>query len=642
MKKQFSIPKNSIRAIVRSGFFALLALSLLPILVRAQTTQTLPISNPDTSAYPLVTLYMWPTNADGSFIGDLTTDQVHVLENDREVKVDSLNLLEPGMHVIVAVNEGTTLANFYAGKSRMDRMKEVLTAWAKTESITTLDDFSLINNTDVLQNQLSHPADWVQAIADYNPELRKATPSINSLSQATALVKGLPAADHKSRVILYITPLPDKTQLTGLQEQATAAAETNTRLFIWLVGPATYSSEDAAKTLQQIAASTGGSFFIYSGAETLPDLNSYFNPLSHEYQITYQTAIQKSGTYTLQVQVNQKTFESSSAKLSFDLKAEAPNPIFLSPPAEITLNWSQIGEKKTWQTVPNLYTLKYMLEFPDGHERAIKTARLFVDGKLVTEVTAAPFDEIKWDLSQFTETQTHVIQIFVEDVAGFSASTIKTPVLITVNPKPQTALQKFISGINPITAGIVGLLVLMGVGLLLYFRRNFLKRQGLIRERKVIDNDPVKQPVLVEQPDYPVSSAKETPPDWPKLPGGAKAPARLISLLAENAPRPTHKNYALPLQDTVFGSDPVRCDIVLTGPTISAVHAKVFTDAAKHFYVADCGSAAGTWMNYAPVSKQGTRLEHGDLINIGAFAFRFEEINPEGRPIQVMPYNREE
>ena len=101
------------------------------------------------------------------------------------------------------------------------------------------------------------------------------------------------------------------------------------------------------------------------------------------------------------------------------------------------------------------------------------------------------------------------------------------------------------------------------------------------------------------------------------------------------------KQVALPLQETTLGSDSKRCDITLQGPTVSQLHARIFTDDAKNFFIADAGSAAGTWINYAPVSQQGTHLEHGDLINIGAFTFRFEVINPEGRPIQVLPYNGE-
>jgi hypothetical protein len=477
-------------------------------------------------------------------------------------------------------------------------------------------------------------------MSDYAPDLRKSTPSLNSLSQAVTLVKGMPGSDHKSKAILYITPLPDAAQLTSLPDQVSAAKAAGARLFIWLVGPQTYSKEAAAATLQQAAKDTGGDFFLFSGAETLPELNTYLNPLSHEYQASYKTALQKSGTFTLQVQIDQTAYQASSEKISFDLNAAAPNPIFLSPPESITLNWVNTGAKNTWSLTPGQYTLGYMLEFPDGHKRDITAARLFVDGTLASEVTSAPFDQLNWDLSTYTQTGTHLIQIFVQDSAGFTASTIKTPVLVTVNPKPQTTFQRFLEGINYTTLGIVALLVLLAAGLLLFYRRRFLKNQGSDSSRKIAKNDPVKQPVIIEQGDYTGLAGKDIPADWPKLPGGAKAPARLLPVVGDDI-RPVHKQVALSLQDTIFGSDTMRSDVVLTGPTIASVHAKIFTDAAKHFFIADCGSAAGTWINYAPVSQQGARLQHGDLINIGAYSFRFEEINPEGRSIQVMPYNGE-
>jgi len=94
----------------------------------------------------------------------------------------------------------------------------------------------------------------------------------------------------------------------------------------------------------------------------------------------------------------------------------------------------------------------------------------------------------------------------------------------------------------------------------------------------------------------------------------------------------------LPASDTLLGSDPKLSDVVLSGPTIASVHTQIFCDASKHFYIADKGSRAGTWLNYAPVSSHGTRLQHGDLVNIGALKFRFEVLNPEGRSIQVLPY----
>jgi FOG: FHA domain len=639
MKKQTAFHTT----IIRAGLCLALALAFLtPLKVQAQDTQpSLPVSTPDTSNYPTLSFYFWPIDSSGNFVGSLTNDQVHVLENDREVKLDSLNLIEPGTHVVLAVNQGTTLANSYAGKSRMDRMKEVIDTWIKSESITTMDDFSLVTNDTVVETELTTPSDWVKAMDDYTPDLRKSTPSLNSLSQAMALIKDIPSSDHKSKAILYITPLPDTAQLAGLPDQVSAAKAAGARLFIWLVGPQSYANDPAAATLQQAAKDTSGSFFLFSGAETLPDLNTYLSPLSHEYEATYTTSLQKSGSFTLQVQIEQTAYQASSEKVSFDLKAQAPNPIFLDPPQSITLDWVKPKSGKVWGITPNQATIKYMLEFPDGHKRTITSARLFVDGKLAADVANPTENQLSWDLSGYTETGTHLLQITVQDNAGFNASTIKTPVLVTVNPKPQTAFQKFLEGINFTTLGIVAFLVLLAAGLLVFYRRRFLKNQEGNPVRRVEDNDPVKQAVLIDQSDSAGLAGPDTPADWPKLPGAGKALARLLPVVEGSDTRPTRRQVPLSLQDTSFGSDSMRNDVVLTGVTIAPVHAKIFTDAAKHFFIADCGSAAGTWVNYAPVSQQGARLQHGDLINIGAYSFRFEEINPEGRPIQVLPYNRE-
>ena len=600
----------------------------------AQASDTLSLSEPDTSAYPIVSFNFWPISADGTFVADLTAADVHVLENGREVKVTSLELVEPGMHVVLAVNEGKTLSNSYAGKPRFDTIKEAFSKWIESESITTLDDFSLVNNTDILQNQMAHPSEWAQALTAYTPDLRSATPSLNSLSQSISLIKSLPSTDSKARTILYITPLPDAADFTTLQDLGRQAVSLHTRLYIWLIGPADqYKTEQGAALLQKIAEDSGGSFFIFSGAEDLPDLNTYLNPLSHEYQLTYKTSLKKDSTNTLQLSVEKNNFKVTSDTVSFDLKAAAPNPIFLSLPESVTLKWVQSTDKKTWKLTPDTYTLNFMVEFPDGHKRDLTSARLLVDGQKAAEITQAPFESLDWDLSAITESGSHMLQIVIEDSAGFTSKTIETPMQVIVTPKPQTPLQKFISKINFVTVGIIAFILLLAAVMFIVFTRGLIKRPRFFKQRTKADKDPVTQPVEIAQVENPAAPTVESPSDWPKLPGGGKAPARLLAISTTT----NKKSIPLSLQDTFFGNDSLKSDIVLSDPTIAPVHSKIFTDSAKHFYIADCGTSAGTWVNYAPVTQQGVLLQHGDLVNIGAATFRFEEVNPEGRPIQVIP-----
>jgi len=53
------------------------------------------------------------------------------------------------------------------------------------------------------------------------------------------------------------------------------------------------------------------------------------------------------------------------------------------------------------------------------------------------------------------------------------------------------------------------------------------------------------------------------------------------------------------------------------------------------------GSAAGTWLNYAPVSKNGAHLEHGDVVQFGKATFRFEQLGSETKKLKVIPLGDE-
>ncbi len=612
--------------------FALLgAFCLSAIPANAQTgSNTVSLSSPVLDNYPIIQLNFWPFDQEGKLFTKLNLADLHLYENDREIKVDKLELFQPGTHFVIAINEAKTLGNSYSGKTRMERMLEIWKTWAQAQSITTLDDFSLVTNSGVAQNQLSKPSDWLNALNAYQPDLKGAQPSLTSLSQAINLLSSLASTDQKSRSILYVTPMPSNSDMTALQDQVNLAANAKIRLFIWLIGPQSYANEDGTKVLQQAAAQTGGSFFLFSGSETLPEISSYLDPYNYEYKLAYTTQIQNTGEYTLYLQIDNKEYQATSDKVTFSLAVTPPNPIFLSPPSKITLDWIRSADNKSWLISPAEVTLKYMVEFQDGHPRDLKAARLFADDKLVSEDLTAPFDELTWNVSQLSESGKHKLQIYVEDEVGLTSKTIELPVEVTLNPKPLNAFEKIVERFGLTNLIIIGFLFLAGLVMFFGMRKLLLKNPSL-GKRKINEKDPLKQEVLIAENEYPVKAPENEPAGWPKIPGGGKAPARLIILS-------TGKSIPLPASETILGSDNKQCDVLLSGPTISAVHAHIFADTARHFYIADNGSAAGTWVNYAPVSSHGTHLEHGDLVNIGALRFKFELLNPEGRAIQVIPF----
>jgi hypothetical protein len=82
---------------------------------------------------------------------------------------------------------------------------------------------------------------------------------------------------------------------------------------------------------------------------------------------------------------------------------------------------------------------------------------------------------------------------------------------------------------------------------------------------------------------------------------------------------------------TVIGSDPERASLLLSGDTIDGLHARLQVEQGT-FWLMDCGSRCGTWINYNPIGNQPVELHPGDLIHIGSAGFRFTIMDMESPP----------
>jgi pSer/pThr/pTyr-binding forkhead associated (FHA) protein len=73
---------------------------------------------------------------------------------------------------------------------------------------------------------------------------------------------------------------------------------------------------------------------------------------------------------------------------------------------------------------------------------------------------------------------------------------------------------------------------------------------------------------------------------------------------------------------------------VLDAPSVDALHARLRLENDRRFHLYDLGSVAGTWVNYAPISRSGVLLEENDVIHFGKLAYRFvsQPSNTEPKP----------
>ena len=124
---------------------------------------------------------------------------------------------------------------------------------------------------------------------------------------------------------------------------------------------------------------------------------------------------------------------------------------------------------------PDAVPLELMVEFPDGLTRDLVYSRFFVDNKLVDENTSAPFDKFSWDISNITQTGSHIISASIQDKAGFIVQTVELTIDVNVQPKPQTWFEKLLSMFTAPTIALFVVVASAGVLLVLLALRGIPK-----------------------------------------------------------------------------------------------------------------------------------------------------------------------
>jgi len=594
----------------------------------AQAGGQVHLLNPDSSHFPTFTLNFEAYDAQGRFQTGLQSSQVQVTEDGTQRPLADLNLVQPGLQLTLALDIGPTLAYTYNNLSRFEGVRKALSTWANAQ-VGVAGDYSLVTSTGSLGTHQANAGQFAQALDSYAPDLMKTQPSLTSLIQALDLATDPLRQALMKRAILFVTPMLPDSALQALPNLADRASQQGIRIFVWLVLPDQAGETAVSKALNDMALRTGGQSFTYSGTQEYPDPETYFQPLRYIYQLTFASAINSSGAHHLIVSLNQAGQTMTSNEQAVNLTVTAPNPIFLSPPAHIQRAWvtptaaSADSPAAKARLEPLNTPLKLMIEFPDGFKRPLKAARLYVDGKLASELTAAPFETFSLDLSGFDASARHTLRVEVEDQLGLKGSSIETPVDVTVAPAPALA-NTLIFGLEPVSLllpagealGAAGVIV-AGVFAIRRLRRGRKasprRRAEAARPRSRLQM-PVPMPVMRRSPLQ-----------------AANAPARLMRISESGHTQP---GSAVPLDypEITIGSSPKKAAYVLESSSVDSLHARLCRTADGQFMLYDAGSIAGTWVNYAPASQQGTRLRHGDLIQFGRETFRFELNQPDALP----------
>jgi hypothetical protein len=587
--------------------------------VAAQGTLTVEISTPDASAFPVVSTLFDIYGVDGQFVTGLTEQDVTALEDGRPIPLDSLEETTPGVQLVVAVNPTAALAvRDPKGLSRYDKVKQALITWAESLPEGNTDDLSLVASGGSLL--VHRPVDeWLRNFSGYTPDTRRGIPSLQSLNLALDALEARPTQPGTKKAILFISPHLTPETFDGVDSVIQRANDVDARIFVWLLDSGAFFTGPGAQALQRLAVETGGQFYPYSGIEAIPDLESYLGSLRFLYKATYTSRITQSGTHTLSLQVTTGEGQAVSPEQTFEVTVEPPSAVLLSPPLKIVRQTDPEDQYNLETLAPFSQSLEILVEFPDDHPRDLARTTLLVDGQAVAENTAEPFDTFSWDLASYQVSGMHQLAVEIEDVLGLKRTSLSVPVEVTV-VQPPSGFAAFLERNR--AAVTTGAVVLAGVVLMLVVLISGRLRMPSTKERRKArksETDPVTQPVVVQAEK--ARETKSSPLSWLRV-RPVIAPAYFARVTPDGLQTPGAP-IALTAREATFGTDPVQATNVLDDPSVSPLHCRLRQDDRGNFTIYDQGSISGTWVNFEAVGREGRRLAHGDIVNIGTLSFRF-------------------
>ncbi|MFN8401152.1 MAG: FHA domain-containing protein [Anaerolineales bacterium] len=621
---------------MRKLFLPLLSISLLlgvvivPAQAQGPVTASVTLYNVDASNFPSVTGFVDVTDANGIFASGLKPEAVTLVENGQPIPADSFNELAIPLQLVVAFNQGEALGAQNAnGISRYQRVEQIIEQWAQARPADLPDDLSLVSQAGPVINH-SAPADFIVGLKGFQPDLRTASPNIQSLVSALDVVSAQTPRIGVKRAVLFITPqMTDPNLAASVEPLIQRAIENKIRIFVWYVDANTTFTTTSAAVFNNLAIQTGGTMFQFSGEERFPDPEEYFSPLRRIYNFSYTSRVNTSGDHNVAVQVNQSSVGPlNSETLPFTLNIQPPNAFPVSPSLQITRQAPEEDPFNTEVLLPESQEIEIIVEFPDGFERPLARTTLLVDGIAVDENTTEPFTKFTWDLKPYTNSGEHQLTVEAVDSLGLSKTSLSLPVVVTVI-KPPSGPAAFLAKYRmQLTFGAIILAGLVLFAILLGGRFRFRSLRVMQEERRV-QNDPLTQSLeaFTEPAPVVVKEKSRKPRTKSNKPKAAKtseqeAAASLVRLQSDGqvaAVPPLQLNA----DEIVFGTDPVQCTQILDDPSISSVHARIRATEDGGYLLMDAQSLAGTWVNYEPIPREGYRLMHGDMVNFGQLKYRF-------------------
>jgi len=592
-----------------------LLLAVLPVGAAAQTGARITIRSIQTQDFPSITGYFDAQDATGARITDLRAEDLQMQEDGIAQPVQQLHNVQIGLHVILVITPAEPFGIRDAeGTPRYDYAKDAIRSWATTLSNTSDTLLTLVTSegTPVTNGVLS---EWQAALDAYTLPTGVLFPELQAMGNAMALA-AQPAAEDANTAIWWVTSTPRLADLEAVAADWQAQLEAmGVPLVIWQIDSPSLYENEASQILTGLSQASAGQHLTFSGPESLSSPEPFFAPLRSAYFFQYYSQLRRSGEHELILQSQGSGLTSQPYVVTLDITP--PKPILVSPPTQIARGPAAIDPQLL---SPFSQPIELLVEFPDGFERNLVRSSLYVNDQLVAENTTAPFNHFAWDLKPYTQSQQVFLRAEVQDELGLIGESIDFPIEISVQA-PATWFQALLSRAGGILAFSV-VLIAAGAFFLVMVLSGRLA-PGRLRLDRVFG----RQRIAPARPS--VDPLRDSPLGLDEIPqlqdeeqdAQPSAPAYLQRLAMQDPSQPAQV-LPIGMEETTIGAAPT-CTLVLSEPSVEKQHSRIAPDEAGNFVLADLGSHAGTWINYAPVSPEGTRVQDGDIVHIGRVAFRF-------------------
>jgi hypothetical protein len=612
---------------------------------RAQSSARLSLYSLQIDSFPTITVGLDVFDSAGNFVTGLTPAAVTLLEDNQPRPLSSLEELQPGAEFALALDPNPFFAYQDANAvTRFDKILQVFKEWAAAYPDSMGDELSLLPSGGPPSTHLATVAAFTDALAAYQPNFQSLVSNPETLSLALDAVSDSTSQAGRKPVVLYITSIPAAVDIPALQNLTQRAIAGHIRVSIWIVASQDYFSTSGTTALKDLAIQTGGQVVLFSGVEPLPSPEMYLAPLRHAYRLTYSSGILTSSRHTLTAQVNLNGETVTSAVLPFEMEVQPPNPILVAPPMQIVRMAPDEHTTAAASFLPTQQPISIIIEFPDGRTRSLVRTALYVDGVLEDENTTEPFDQFTWDLSDYTDSNQHILSVEAVDNLGLSKGSLGVPVLVTV-VRPQFGLLPWLSR-NSLWVAL-GAIFFAGVVLGIVLVRSWANKRRSGKTSRGSRRDPLTQSVQTDGK----NRALHLP--WSRP---AKLSEAYLVRLKDDGQPVAAPTIPIMLPEMSFGSDPLQVTRVLDDQSVSPLHARLVVVAvqANHsesrtgwgkelhgeYILSDEKSTAGTWVNYEQLTNP-RRLQHGDVLHIGRLSYQFMLRKPSEHPApQVVPTKR--